>query len=619
MELVEAGRVGTVYVEAQDRWGTADRPELFSLLGILREHGTRLYDLRAGKDLTERDLATELLAFVGSIKSEMELKDIAYRSLRSRVNNFAATGSWPTGSHPYGYGKACYAPDGKLLWVWQPVNRARGQVFLPGPDGELAPGPENEKLPRKAKEQIIKLLPSNNPDSVRAVKLVFDLYARVGLSRRQISARLNAEGLKLNGGLFTHPDVTNILENPAYKGDTYFGKVQNGELHTFDPKGIVVEVKKRERRRRDPSECVIRENTHEALVDRETWERANRRLAAERERTSFAPRNPAYYLKQLFVCGHCGKGLTGRTETDPTTGKKTVIYICPSYVACQCNGHPASCGYQRITHDEAERLLLAKVQELNLPLDPTASDEARANLKARLARLGEEDAEWQRGFQRWLGDGIDALRDYLGEIYPHLLEYPVIKRFNRMAMNLRLGELEGETDTYRPLRDLPMTLAELRGAVEEAETAAAQEARRKVAALEADHKALTLAWARATDLQQPILRGEAERLEGEILVWRDRTTPLSVRIGALMAADAERQAEREKLLAEWPGLENREKGEALRRLFRTVTLFWDRVWHPASAKPTRPRKTNRPGRYRYTLAKDRIEWAYPTLNPESSS
>ncbi len=64
MELVESDRVRTVYVESQDRWGTKDRPELFSLLGTLREHGTKLFDLRDNKDLTERDFATELLAFV---------------------------------------------------------------------------------------------------------------------------------------------------------------------------------------------------------------------------------------------------------------------------------------------------------------------------------------------------------------------------------------------------------------------------------------------------------------------------------------------------------------------------------------------------------------------------
>lgn len=44
MDLVEADLVGTVYIESQDRWGTKDRPELFSLLGILREHHPRSRD-----------------------------------------------------------------------------------------------------------------------------------------------------------------------------------------------------------------------------------------------------------------------------------------------------------------------------------------------------------------------------------------------------------------------------------------------------------------------------------------------------------------------------------------------------------------------------------------------
>src|SRR5262249_8097125 len=161
-----------------------------------------------------------------SFKSEQELKDIAYQSLRTRVNNFLANGSWPTGTHPYGYGKRCYSADGRLLWEWQPVNRSTGQVFYPDGSGGLMPGPDAVRTPRRGKGQTIKMVPSTNPDYVRAVKLIFDLYGRVGLSRRQISARLNREGLTFNGGPFTHPDVPHILENPAYMGDTYFGKVQ---------------------------------------------------------------------------------------------------------------------------------------------------------------------------------------------------------------------------------------------------------------------------------------------------------------------------------------------------------------------------------------------------------
>lgn len=195
MEMVEAGKVGTAYVESQDRWGTSDRVELFTLLGTLRNHATRLFDLRAGKDLTEKDFATELLAVIQSFKSEKELQDLAYRSLRTRVANFKDTGSWPTGTHPFGYGKRCYSTDGKLLWEWQPLSRSRGQAFYPDAAGKLVPsGPDIAAIPRKAKGEKAKtvLVPSNNPKSVKAFKLIFDLYTRIGLSRRQISAHLNA-------------------------------------------------------------------------------------------------------------------------------------------------------------------------------------------------------------------------------------------------------------------------------------------------------------------------------------------------------------------------------------------------------------------------------------------
>src|SRR5262249_51333682 len=148
---------------------------------------------------------------------------------------------------------------------------------------------------------------------------------------------LNAEGLLFNGGPFTYPDIRNILINPAYTGDTYYGKVQTGELHTFDSKGLITEIKQKrgntyQDRVRVLSECLLKQDTHEALVDRKTWELAQKKLADERERISYAPRNPAYYLKQLFVCGHCGKGLAARTENGAGR-EKVVIYVCSTYIA----------------------------------------------------------------------------------------------------------------------------------------------------------------------------------------------------------------------------------------------------------------------------------------------
>jgi hypothetical protein len=620
MEQVEADRVGTVYVESQDRWGTGDRPELFSLLGTLRQHGTRLFDLRAGKDLTEKDLATELLAFVGSIKSEKELQDIAYRSLRSRVNNFKNTGSWPTGTHPYGYGKMCSTPDGKPLWVWQPVNRSRGQIFYPAADGpvagpggvRLAPGPDGVKIPRKARGQLIRLVPSNDPGRPRAVRLTFDLYTRVGLSRRQVSVRLNAEGLKFNGRPFTQTDVRRILLNPAYAGDIHFGKEQTGCLHTFDPQGVIVEVKsRRQDKNRDTSECLVRENTHEALVARATWELARAKLADEAERTSHSPQNPAYYLKQLLVCGHCGQGMTGRTEN--YHGGKVVIYVCSSYVSGKRSGYRVPCGYYHITHEEAEHLLLDKITELDLPLDDTASEAARANLHARLDQLRFEGVESIRRLDRWIAEGVRALTDYLDEV--HGPDAPAFRRLRELA---RYHYQRIET-TERSFAGLCLDLTTFKQAIQEAEAMAVAEAQAKLEELAEEHRSYTKMWAKATDRQQGVLKEEIQALEAQMEEWEERAVPLAERLDTLRRRIKERAAERSKLLAEWPTLEGRERGEALRRLFKTVTLFWERAYHPSPAKPSRPHKTNRQGRYICTLQRDKIGWAFAEFNSERSS
>ena len=56
----------------------------------------------------------------------------------------------------------------------------------------------------------------------------------------------------------------------------------------------------------------------------------------------------------------------------------------------------------------------------------------------------------------------------------------------------------------------------------------------------------------------------------------------------------------------------------MRRLFDKVMLRWERKFHPASPKPTRPRKTGRPGRYSYTLKRDEIEWALAPSDLDNS-
>ncbi len=599
MALVESGRVGTVYIEAQDRWGTADRPELFTLLGILRENETRLFDLRAKKDLTERDLATEMLAFVSSIKSEQELNDIAYRSLRTRVNNFKANGSWPTGTHPFGYGKACYSEAGELRWVWQPISRTEGQEFVPNEKGKLIPsGPSNRRVRRKEKRDRIVLVPNTHPTFVDSVRLIFDLYTRVGLSRRQISTRLNQEGWKFYTRDFTHTFVTQILTNPVYVGEIHFGKNQTGVSHTFDSDGVVLQRKRSAGKQvRGEADRIVKQDTHEPLIERKVWELAQHKLKSEQERSSYAPRNPDYYLKQIFVCGHCGKGMTGRTETHPGTGEKTVIYVCSQYVAGRCNGHTVECGYQRITHAEAERLLLAKIEEMGIEFKTLASTQARDSIQRRLALLGSEHEGAAQKWHDWITEGVNAFADHLNESGQQN-QWPEIRKMKRAAYDFYCDG---------PSEQVNKKLANLQKLITAAEQRSVRIAKEKVRQLTDELTATTLSWAKASEFQQTILKPEMDRMEAEIGVWKPRTVPLADRLESLHRTVAARVEEREELIRELPNLTARERGEAFRRVFDRVTLFWDRQFCPARSEN---RKTDRPGRNKFTLREDRIQWGF---------
>lgn len=366
-----------------------------------------------------------------------------------------------------------------------------------------------------------------------------------------------------------------------------------------------------DQRSRELSQCLVMKDTHEPLVDRKTWELAQQKLADERERTSHAPRNPAYYLKQIFVCGHCGKSMAARTETDPN-GHRKVVYVCSTYLKGRQNGHPVPCGYHRITHEDAEQLLMDKIKKLNLPLDKGASDGARVNLQERLARLGHEDEESVRQWEVWVQEGINDLADYFNEAYQP--DYKVLQRLRKLALRVYCDEKIEDQDFTR----LPLALREFNKALREAEQQAVRQAKNKVDEIREEHRSLTLSWARATDDMQTVLKQEIENLEAQRREWEARTLPIIERLNRLYTAEEERQAERQQLLAEWPKLEDREKGEALRRLFRTVSLYWNQDFHPCIPNPSRPRKTDRPGRYSYTLQGDRTEWRFTVTDSVSS-
>ncbi|MEX2310141.1 MAG: recombinase family protein [Pirellulales bacterium] len=621
MQLVESNAVRTIYVEMQDRFGTDDPVEFFAMVKTLRDHRTRLYDLRGKMDLTQKDDATLMQAFINALKSSKERRDLSYRVMRKRVEFFTDSGSWPSGVQPFGFGKRCYEADGKtLLWEWQPTTRTTGQLFFPAGKGKLKAGPKNVGVPRKEprKRLVTKLVKSTNKDFVKTVEIIFDLYVYKGLSYRAISKWLNENARKFYDKPFTHGLVREILRNPAYVGDTHYGKMLSASYYSFDSDANVIPIEEPddeswvpgEKHRalpRDIEEQLVSQNTHKGLIDRKTWNLAQDKIEDAEKRTSHPPRNPQYYLHQILVCGHCGKSMSGRPEKD-SNGEMVPVYFCSSYIAGRSNGQKVKCGAYRIRHDVAEQMLLDKLKELKVEHDELGSATTQNALVGRFADLDIADLQNAEREQQLVEEGVKALLAYYKEHYGKS-SAKAWQRFEQ-ATNMQYGSL-----VYR---DRKLFTKQFREIVRKTEADDVAAAKAKLAKLEKDHTKLTSGWADITDLMRAKLTGQAKAIEAEMEVWRERIKTVSERLNEIYQASAELHEKHTSLLKEWPALEQREKGEALRRIFKTVTLYWGKEFKPRSKKPSRPLKTNRKGRNAFTLLKDQILWDFSSPNLDGS-
>src|SRR5262245_16213201 len=65
-------------------------------------------------------------------------------------------------------------------------------------------------------------------------------------------------------------------------------------------------VKGAKRGKNPPEEWVITKDAHEAIVDREVWEQAQRLMGKGKSRSKKAPEENPYLLSCLLRCGKCG-------------------------------------------------------------------------------------------------------------------------------------------------------------------------------------------------------------------------------------------------------------------------------------------------------------------------
>lgn len=148
--------------------------------------------------------------------------------------------------------------------------------------------------------------------------------------------------------------VAYILEKQEYMGHTVLGKT------------ICENFKTKKRRKARPDELIIFENTHEAIVDEETWHLAQK-LRRKTKRT-LANGTYSHRLSGLLYCSDCGKRLSyasphSQHRADGKTYDADSNFRCPTYKSMygECTMHFIKASTLDSLVDEAIRKVAAYV------------------------------------------------------------------------------------------------------------------------------------------------------------------------------------------------------------------------------------------------------------------
>ena len=148
------------------------------------------------------------------------------------------------------------------------------------------------------------------PEEAEIIRLMFQLYLE-GISFRNIANRMNETGFTgTMGGTFSEGTVRQLLHNEVYAGDLCFQKA-----YVTDP------ITKRKVANRGELPMYYIEDAHEAIIDRETWEKV---LAEHDRRTEIATKLNCFSGK--IVCGKCGMVYTRKTGVQ--RGQRYTHWIC---------------------------------------------------------------------------------------------------------------------------------------------------------------------------------------------------------------------------------------------------------------------------------------------------
>lgn len=239
---------------------------------------------------------------------------------------------------------------------------------------------------------------------VEVVRWIFDKVATCHWTSRQIAEELyqrgvapppgNGRGRTKQTKLWNPGTIRALLRNRAYVGDLVYNKVRQGKYSEYRDGGVSVsDAPAHNVRPSEEADLIFRENTHPAIIDRDTFQRAREVMARNQKKTT--PKKPGeghYILSKLLVCGKCGAYLTSLSD------RGLRFYCCGSYIRLGKRACKRMYVHESVILDHVIRAVQAEC------LNPARLDELREDLRREV-----EETQAGRGEVSLLRQRIDEL------------------------------------------------------------------------------------------------------------------------------------------------------------------------------------------------------------------
>lgn len=230
------------------------------------------------------------------------------------------------------------------------------------------------------------------PEEAEWVQKAADMFI-AGHGYRAVAKWLNDNGVKTKKGVpWTASTVRQMLTNELYIGQLVWNRRyydRNGKMHW-----------------RDPSEWIIHEDAHPAILSQEQWAEINKRIT--RRMPKGGQRQAKYRLSGLMRCGYCGSTMVSRRYGSKGPHKNKFIFVCSDY---QKNG---GCRFNYIFIEDADKAVYEALENLSNGFIQISDEDLEKAAQAREIDFAKREAIIDQKFQRQIQayeNGLISERD----------------------------------------------------------------------------------------------------------------------------------------------------------------------------------------------------------------